>query len=57
MLYIEQINLNSQIAVIDDSESSVQGPRPIRQNNPIEPEVHDQPQQGVGMEHILKDAS
>ena len=41
----------------DDSESSVQGPRPIRRNNPIEPEVHDQPQQGVGMEHILKDAS
>ncbi|KAH0854476.1 hypothetical protein HID58_069211, partial [Brassica napus] len=39
---------------IDDSESSVQGPRPIRRNNPIEPEVHDQPQQGVGMEHTLK---
>ena len=38
----------------DDSESSVQGPRPIRRNNPIEPEVHDQPQQGVGMEHTLK---
>ncbi|KAG5378314.1 hypothetical protein IGI04_026156 [Brassica rapa subsp. trilocularis] len=37
-----------------DSESSVQGPRPIRRNNPIEPEVHDQPQQGVGMEHTLK---
>jgi len=39
---------------IDDSESSVQGPRPIRQNNLIEPEVHDQPQQGQGMEHTLK---
>ncbi|KAF3502475.1 hypothetical protein F2Q69_00040868 [Brassica cretica] len=38
----------------DDSESSVQGPRPIRRKNPIEPEVHDQPQQGVGMEHTLK---
>ena len=38
----------------DDSESSVQGPRPIRRNNPIEPEVHDQPQQGEGMEHTLK---
>ncbi|KAF3484801.1 hypothetical protein F2Q69_00052249 [Brassica cretica] len=38
----------------DDSESSVQGPRPIRWNNPIEPEVHDQPQQGVGMKHTLK---
>ncbi|KAF2571038.1 hypothetical protein F2Q70_00001391 [Brassica cretica] len=38
----------------DDSESSVQGPRPIRRNNPIEQEVHDQPQQGVGMEHTLK---
>ncbi|KAF2536744.1 hypothetical protein F2Q68_00019503 [Brassica cretica] len=38
----------------DDSESSVQGPSPIRRNNPIEPEVHDQPQQGVGMEHTLK---
>ncbi|KAF3593581.1 hypothetical protein DY000_02020474 [Brassica cretica] len=37
-----------------DSGSSVQGPRPIRRNNPIEPEVHDQPQQGVGMEHTLK---
>ncbi|KAF3564887.1 hypothetical protein DY000_02012504 [Brassica cretica] len=37
-----------------DSESSVQGPRPVRRNNPIEPEVHDQPQQGVGMEHTLK---
>ncbi|KAF3502474.1 hypothetical protein F2Q69_00040869 [Brassica cretica] len=37
----------------DDSESSVQGPRPIRRNNPIEPEVHDQPKQGVGMEHTL----
>ncbi|KAF2536051.1 hypothetical protein F2Q68_00019551 [Brassica cretica] len=37
-----------------DSESSVQGPRPIRRNNPIEPKVHDQPQQGVGMEHTLK---
>ncbi|KAF2556007.1 hypothetical protein F2Q68_00014326 [Brassica cretica] len=29
-------------------------PRPVRWNNPIEPEVHDQPQQGVGMEHTLK---
>ncbi|KAG2251435.1 hypothetical protein Bca52824_081571 [Brassica carinata] len=38
----------------DDSESSVQGPRPIRRNNPIEPEVHDPPQQGVGMDHTLK---
>ncbi|KAF2556760.1 hypothetical protein F2Q68_00017504 [Brassica cretica] len=38
----------------DDSESSVQGPRPIRRNNPIEQEVHDQPQQGLGMEHTLK---
>ncbi|KAF2557377.1 hypothetical protein F2Q68_00014178 [Brassica cretica] len=38
----------------DDSESSVQVPRPIRWNNPIEPEVHDQPQQGEGMEHTLK---
>ncbi|KAF3546289.1 hypothetical protein DY000_02008260 [Brassica cretica] len=38
----------------DDSESSVQGPRPIRRNNPIEPEVHNQPQQGEGMEHTLK---
>ncbi|KAF3593999.1 hypothetical protein DY000_02021939 [Brassica cretica] len=38
----------------NDSESSVQGPRPIRQNNPMEPEVHDQPQQGEGMEHTLK---
>ncbi|XP_013583299.1 PREDICTED: uncharacterized protein LOC106292241 [Brassica oleracea var. oleracea] len=38
----------------DDSESSVQGPRPIRRNNPIEQEVHDQPQQGLGMEHPLK---
>ncbi|KAF3522705.1 hypothetical protein F2Q69_00046139 [Brassica cretica] len=38
----------------DDSESSVQGPKPIRRNNSIEPEVHDQPQQGVGMEHTLK---
>ncbi|KAF2551128.1 hypothetical protein F2Q68_00034979 [Brassica cretica] len=38
----------------NDSESSVQGPRPIRRNNPIEPEVHDQPQQGEGMEHTLK---
>ncbi|KAF3600075.1 hypothetical protein F2Q69_00035780 [Brassica cretica] len=38
----------------DDSESSVQGPRPIRRNNPIEPKVHDQPQQGEGMEHTLK---
>ncbi|KAF2593935.1 hypothetical protein F2Q70_00042397 [Brassica cretica] len=38
----------------DDSESSVQGPRPIRRNNSIEPEVHDQPQQGVGMDHTLK---
>ncbi|KAH0903704.1 hypothetical protein HID58_043207, partial [Brassica napus] len=37
-----------------DSESSVQGPRPVRRNNPIEPEVHDQPQQGVGIEHILE---
>ncbi|KAF3495784.1 hypothetical protein DY000_02053926 [Brassica cretica] len=37
-----------------DSESSVQGPRPVRRNNPIEPEVHDQPQEGVGMEHTLK---
>ncbi|KAF2544794.1 hypothetical protein F2Q70_00020874 [Brassica cretica] len=37
-----------------DSESSVQGPRPVRRNNPIEPEVHDPPQQGVGMEHTLK---
>ncbi|KAF3609364.1 hypothetical protein DY000_02049392 [Brassica cretica] len=35
-------------------ESSVQGPRPVRRNNPIEPEVHDQPQQGVGIEHILE---
>ena len=31
----------------DDSESSVQGPRSIRRNNPIEQEVHDQPQQGI----------
>uniref|UniRef100_A0A0D2ZQB0 Retrotransposon gag domain-containing protein n=1 Tax=Brassica oleracea var. oleracea TaxID=109376 RepID=A0A0D2ZQB0_BRAOL len=38
----------------DDSESSVQGPRPIRRNNPIEHEVHDQPQQGEGMDHSLK---
>ncbi|KAH0853912.1 hypothetical protein HID58_092783, partial [Brassica napus] len=38
----------------DDSESSVQGPRPIRRSNPIEQEVHDQPQQGIGMEHTLK---
>ncbi|KAF3607811.1 hypothetical protein DY000_02050297 [Brassica cretica] len=38
----------------NDSESSVQGPRPIRRNNPIEQEVHDQPQQGLGMEHTLK---
>ncbi|KAF3612113.1 hypothetical protein DY000_02049386 [Brassica cretica] len=38
----------------DDSESSVQGPRPIRRNNPIEPEVHDQTQQGEGMENTLK---
>ncbi|KAH0942481.1 hypothetical protein HID58_002118, partial [Brassica napus] len=38
----------------DDSESSVQGPRPIRGNNPIEQAVHDQPQQGIGMEHTLK---
>ncbi|KAF2542664.1 hypothetical protein F2Q68_00031169 [Brassica cretica] len=38
----------------DDSESSVQGPRPIRRNNPIEPKVHDQPQQGEEMEHTLK---
>ncbi|KAH0936321.1 hypothetical protein HID58_013438, partial [Brassica napus] len=38
----------------DDSESSVQGPRPIRWSNPIEQEVHDQPQQGIGMEHTLK---
>ncbi|KAH0866904.1 hypothetical protein HID58_073926, partial [Brassica napus] len=38
----------------DDSESSVQGPRPIRRNNPIEKEFHDQPQQGIGMEHTLK---
>ncbi|KAH0903196.1 hypothetical protein HID58_042699 [Brassica napus] len=37
-----------------DSESIVQGPRPVRRNNPIEPEVHDKPQQGVGMEHTLK---
>ncbi|KAG2294014.1 hypothetical protein Bca52824_040683 [Brassica carinata] len=37
-----------------DSESSVQGPRPVRGNNLIEPEVHDPPQQGVGMEHTLK---
>ena len=26
-----------------DSESSVQGPRPVRRTNTIEPEVHDQP--------------
>ncbi|KAH0936370.1 hypothetical protein HID58_013487, partial [Brassica napus] len=38
----------------DDSESSVKGPRPIRRNNPIEQEVHDQSQQGIGMEHTLK---
>ncbi|KAF3522665.1 hypothetical protein F2Q69_00046290 [Brassica cretica] len=38
----------------DDSVSSVKGPRPTRRNNPIEPEVHDQPQQGEGMEHTLK---
>ncbi|KAH0880579.1 hypothetical protein HID58_067973, partial [Brassica napus] len=38
----------------NDSESSVQGPRPIRRNNPIEQEVHDQPQQGLGMEHTLE---
>ncbi|KAH0914189.1 hypothetical protein HID58_028635, partial [Brassica napus] len=38
----------------NDSESSVQGPRPIRRSNPIEQEVHDQPQQGIGMEHTLK---
>ena len=38
----------------DDSESSVQGPRPIRRKNPIEPEVHDQPQQGERTEHALK---
>ncbi|KAF3511166.1 hypothetical protein F2Q69_00006290 [Brassica cretica] len=37
-----------------DSESSVQGPRPVRRNNPNEPEIHDPPQQGVGMEHTLK---
>ena len=37
-----------------DSVSSVQGPRPVRRNNPIEPEIHDQPQQGVGIEHILE---
>ncbi|KAG2247611.1 hypothetical protein Bca52824_087239 [Brassica carinata] len=34
-----------KIPETDDSESSVQGPRPIRGNNPIEPEVHNQPQQ------------
>ncbi|KAH0893564.1 hypothetical protein HID58_055993, partial [Brassica napus] len=39
---------------IGDSDSSGQGPRPGRRNNPIKPEVHDQPQQGVGMEHTLK---
>ncbi|KAH0938234.1 hypothetical protein HID58_005695, partial [Brassica napus] len=38
----------------DDSETSVQGPRPIRRNNPIEQEFHGQPQQGIGMEHTLK---
>ncbi|KAF3514633.1 hypothetical protein F2Q69_00008073 [Brassica cretica] len=39
---------------ISDSDSNGQGPRPGRRNNPIKPEVHDQPQQGVGMEHTLK---
>ncbi|XP_013639389.1 PREDICTED: uncharacterized protein LOC106344578 [Brassica oleracea var. oleracea] len=38
----------------DISESNVQGPRPIRRNNPIEPEAPNQPQQGLGMEHTLK---
>ncbi|XP_048624125.1 uncharacterized protein LOC125592769 [Brassica napus] len=38
----------------DDNESSAQGPRPIRRNNSMEQEVHDQPQQREGMEHTLK---
>ncbi|KAF3579347.1 hypothetical protein DY000_02033844 [Brassica cretica] len=38
----------------NDSESSVQGPRSIRRDNPIEPEAPNQPQQGLGVEHTLK---
>ncbi|KAF3612094.1 hypothetical protein DY000_02046803 [Brassica cretica] len=36
-----------------DSESSVQGPRPVRRNIPIEPEVHDQPQRGVQPQPLM----
>ena len=38
----------------NDSESSVQGPRSMRRDNPIEPEAPNQPQQGLGVEHTLK---
>ncbi|KAF3559155.1 hypothetical protein F2Q69_00013094 [Brassica cretica] len=38
----------------NDSESSVQGLRSIRRDNPIDPETHNQPPQGVRIEHTLK---